>query len=90
MAFGANVISSWIRISIWNADPDPGDKFNADPCGSGSETLVTGVRCVIMCKFATGKAIPCCWALLINKFEDAYQLLMDAVLRKVNRYGRDD
>jgi hypothetical protein len=21
-------------------DPDPGGKFNADPCGSGSETLV--------------------------------------------------
>ncbi len=41
MAFGANFISSWIRIRIWNADPDPGDKFNADPCGSGygSETL---------------------------------------------------
>jgi hypothetical protein len=29
--FGANFISSWIRIRIWNADPDPGDKFNADP-----------------------------------------------------------
>jgi hypothetical protein len=42
--FGANFISSWIRIRIWNADPDPGDKFNADPCGSGSgsETLFTG------------------------------------------------
>jgi hypothetical protein len=43
-----------------------------------------------MCKFATGKAIPCCWALLPNKTEDAYQLLMDAVLRKVTREGRDD
>jgi hypothetical protein len=31
LAFGANFISSWIRIRIWNADPDPGDKFNADP-----------------------------------------------------------
>jgi hypothetical protein len=33
LAFGANFISSWIRIQIriWNADPDPGDKFNADP-----------------------------------------------------------
>jgi hypothetical protein len=40
LVFGANFISSWIRIRIWNADPDPGDKFNADPCGSGSETLV--------------------------------------------------
>ncbi len=41
LAFGANFISSWIRIRIriWNADSDPGDKFNADPCGSGSETL---------------------------------------------------
>jgi hypothetical protein len=29
LAFGANFISSWIRIRIWNADP--GDKFNADP-----------------------------------------------------------
>jgi hypothetical protein len=29
LAFGANFISSWIRIRIWN--PDPGDKFNADP-----------------------------------------------------------
>ncbi len=36
MAFGANFISSWIRIRIRNADPDPGDKFNADPCGSGT------------------------------------------------------
>jgi hypothetical protein len=41
LAFGANFISSWIRIHIWNADPDPGNKFNADPCGSGSETLAT-------------------------------------------------
>jgi hypothetical protein len=38
--FWRNFISSWIRIRIWNADPDPGDKFNADPCGSGSETLL--------------------------------------------------
>jgi hypothetical protein len=44
LAFGANFISSWIRIRIWNADPDPGDKFNADPYGSGSQTLVTGVH----------------------------------------------
>ncbi len=41
MAFGANFISSWIRIRIRNADPDPGDKSNADPCGSGSETLLS-------------------------------------------------
>jgi hypothetical protein len=44
---------------------------------------------MIICKFATGKAIPCCWALLPNKSEDAYQLMLDAVLRKVNRDGRD-
>jgi hypothetical protein len=31
LAFGDNFISCWIRIRIWNADPDPGDKFNADP-----------------------------------------------------------
>jgi hypothetical protein len=43
LAFGANFISSRIRIHIRNADPDPGDKFNADPdteYGSGSETLL--------------------------------------------------
>jgi hypothetical protein len=40
LAFGANFISSWIRIRIRNADPDPGDKSNADTCGSGSETLL--------------------------------------------------
>jgi hypothetical protein len=33
-------MSCWIRIRIRNADP--GDKFNADPCGSGSETLGGG------------------------------------------------
>ncbi len=31
LAFGANSISCWIRIRIRNADPDPGDKSNADP-----------------------------------------------------------
>ncbi len=31
LAFGANFISSWIRIRIWNVDPDPGVKFHADP-----------------------------------------------------------
>jgi hypothetical protein len=41
LAFGGNFISCWIRIRIRNTDldPDPGDKSNADPCGSGSETL---------------------------------------------------
>ncbi len=28
-----------IRIRIFNADPEPGTQMNADPCGSGSETL---------------------------------------------------
>ncbi len=31
LAFGANFISCWNRIRIRNADPDPGDKSNADP-----------------------------------------------------------
>jgi hypothetical protein len=31
LAYGANFISSWIRIRFRNADPDPGDKLNADP-----------------------------------------------------------
>jgi hypothetical protein len=31
LAFGANFISYWIRSSIRNADPDPGDKSSADP-----------------------------------------------------------
>jgi hypothetical protein len=31
LAFGANFFSCWIRIRIWNADPDPGDEFDADP-----------------------------------------------------------
>jgi hypothetical protein len=35
LAFGANLISSWIRIRIRNADP--GDKSNQDPCGSGRQ-----------------------------------------------------
>ncbi len=30
---------SWIRIRNLNADPDPATQINADPCGSGSETL---------------------------------------------------
>jgi hypothetical protein len=42
-----------------------------------------------MCKFAPGKAIPCCRALLPNKSEDAYHLMSNAVLSKANREGRD-
>jgi hypothetical protein len=35
-------LPSWIRIRIrnLNADPDPATQINADPCGSGSETLI--------------------------------------------------
>ncbi len=47
MSFGAKFISCWIRILIWNADPDPGDKFNVDPCGSGSETLLMTLADII-------------------------------------------
>jgi hypothetical protein len=36
LAFGVNFTSSLIRIRIRNADPDPGEKSNADPCGSGT------------------------------------------------------
>jgi hypothetical protein len=34
-------LPSWIRIRIrnLNADPNPATQINADPCGSGSETL---------------------------------------------------
>ena len=32
---------SWIRIPIQYADPVPGDKMNADPCGYGSTALPT-------------------------------------------------
>ncbi len=37
-------LSSWIRIHIFNADPDPATQINADPCRSGSRftTLAGG------------------------------------------------
>ncbi len=42
--FCGSFLPSWIRIRIrnLNADPDldPATQINADPCGSGSETLV--------------------------------------------------
>jgi hypothetical protein len=42
--FCGSFLLSWIRIRIRNLnadpDPDPGGQINADPCGSGSETLV--------------------------------------------------
>jgi hypothetical protein len=31
---------TWIRIRILNADPDPATQIYADPCGSGSATLL--------------------------------------------------
>jgi hypothetical protein len=39
--FCGSFLPSWIRIRIrnLNADPDPATQINADPCGSGSETL---------------------------------------------------
>jgi hypothetical protein len=42
LAFGSRdkFACSWIRIRIFHADPDPEGKSFADPCGSGSETLV--------------------------------------------------
>ncbi len=42
LAFRANFISSWIRIRIRNADPDPGNKSNADPCGIRMRNTVCG------------------------------------------------
>jgi hypothetical protein len=33
---------------------------------------------------------PCCWTLLPIKTEDAFLLMLDAVLHKVNREGRED
>ncbi len=38
-------LPSWIRIRIpnLNADPDPAAQINADPCGSGSETLILNI-----------------------------------------------
>ncbi len=41
---------SWIRIRIRNlyADPDPTAQINADPCGSGSETLLVGYLVVLI------------------------------------------
>ncbi len=51
LAFESNIISCWARVRIRN--PDPGDKLNADPCGSRSETLLTmpfAGFCVKFCK----------------------------------------
>jgi len=39
--FCGSFLAAWIRIRIsnLNVDPDPATQINADPCGSGSETL---------------------------------------------------
>jgi hypothetical protein len=29
----------WVIFSLLDPDPDPATQINADPCGSGSETL---------------------------------------------------
>ncbi len=41
--FCGSFLPSWNRIRILNADPDPdpATQINADPCGSGSTTLLT-------------------------------------------------
>jgi hypothetical protein len=36
----SSVQTSWIRINIRNADPDPGGHRMRIQCGSGSKTLV--------------------------------------------------
>jgi len=43
-----------------------------------------------MGKFATGKAIPCGWSLLPNKKEESYAMMLDAIMRKVNRDGAEN
>jgi hypothetical protein len=30
----------WVIFALLDPDPDPATQINADPCGSGSETLV--------------------------------------------------
>ncbi len=46
--FCGSFLPSWIRIRIRNLnvdlDPDPASQINADPCGSGSSTLLKRVR----------------------------------------------
>ncbi len=44
-----NYFGFWSSFyQLLDPDPDPGDKFNADPCGSGygsgSETLISTYR----------------------------------------------
>ena len=39
--------------------------------------------------FSTGKALPCCWAFLPNKKEETYQLMWDAIMKKVSKDGKE-
>ncbi len=39
--FCGSFLPSWLRIRIRNLNADPATQINADPCGSGSETLFT-------------------------------------------------
>ncbi len=46
-----NYFGFWSSFyELLDPDPDPGGKFNADPCGSGygsgSETLLTGISSI--------------------------------------------
>ncbi len=41
----------WIRIRILKWVPEPGDKYNAGPCGSGSASLVNKLWPVVMLAF---------------------------------------
>jgi hypothetical protein len=59
--FCGSFLPSWIRIRIrnLNADPDPATQINADPCGSGSETLPnsqqrTQIYLLFTCSFGDG------------------------------------
>ncbi len=42
---------------------------------------------IIMAKFYNGKGLPCVWCHLPNKSKDAYQLMWDAILKKLNVHG---
>jgi hypothetical protein len=38
----------WVIFALLDPDPDPATPINADPCGSGSETLVGGTRVLLL------------------------------------------
>jgi hypothetical protein len=48
--FFGSFLPSWIRIHNLYADPDPDQaaQINADPCGSGSETLPYNVPVLVL------------------------------------------